>query len=74
MEDLQKLAQEYLKTITILQNKIEQLEDERAKTKGLEFKRKIQEKIIIYNSVLRQNQKTYAYLINYDNKDYHLGW
>lgn len=63
------MADEYLVTIDILSNKIENLRLDASKENVLEARRKIFEKIADYESALNQNVQTYHYIINYYNKD-----
>lgn len=63
------MADEYLVTIDILSNKIENLRFDASNENVLEARRKIFEKIADYESALNQNVQTYHYIINYYNKD-----
>lgn len=66
---LKKLADEYLKTINQIKDKIENLNISLATTNNLETKRKLRDKILSYEGSLRQNIVTYQYVKNYYNKE-----
>ena len=66
---LEILAEEYLQTINQLKDKISNLDASLGCTNNPETKRKIRDKIISYESILRQSIVTYQYLKNYYNKE-----
>lgn len=66
---LEKTAQGYMKSIEIIDKKIEELQIEKTKTKNLETKRKINDKLNHLRKVKRELQVTYVYLLNYYDKD-----
>lgn len=65
------LADEYLDTIHSLNHHLDELQATLELTQGLEKKRKIRDKIIAHESILRQTTKTYHYVKNYYNSDVH---
>lgn len=66
---LSTLADEYLDTINSLNHHLDDLQNSLLCTKNLETKRKIRDKIVAHETVLRQTTKTYHYIKNYYNKN-----
>lgn len=67
MEDL---AEEYLKTIIILEKNLEKHKLELKNIKGFELKRKLKKKIMEYEYILAEKVREYHYISNYYNKDF----
>lgn len=63
------MADEYLNTIKILEQNIENCKQALEKTDGLELRRKLHDKLIHLETVLAQNVEVYHYITNYYNKD-----
>lgn len=63
------MASDYKETISILEKNIEKANAELEKTSGLEFRRKLFDKILHLENVLAENVEVYHYIINYYNKN-----
>lgn len=63
------LADEYYESIHALNKHLNKLQISLNNTNNLETKRKIRDKIVAHESVLRQNTVTYQQLKNYYKKD-----
>lgn len=66
---LSTLADEYLETIHSLNQHLIRLNTSLKDTGSLEMRRKIRDKIVAHETVLRQTTKTYHYVKNYYNRD-----
>ncbi|MFI3227836.1 MAG: hypothetical protein R3Y09_10590 [Clostridia bacterium] len=66
---LSALADQYLDTIHSLNRHLDGLNNSLSTTKSLETKRKIRDKIVAHETVLRQTTKTYHHLKKYYDKN-----
>lgn len=67
--NLSYMADQYLDTMNSLNEHLAELNVELDQTQNLETKRKIRDKIVAHESVLRQTTKTYHYVKNYYNRE-----
>lgn len=67
--NLSYTADQYLDTMNTLNQHLVELNNLLETTENLEKKRKIRDKIVAHESVLRQTTKTYYYIKNYYSRE-----